>query len=199
MGGYSGGAIGGVSGGIRANKIGLNFWDGDEIIDADSFNSIFINSSGDLACSDCNFMQGERISTFKADLSSKNDYSQLIKAYKKANFYNAYYKKEVTMGELFDFSTSDKWHQRGWKLTNGSFHSKNFKHGNNIMSAFVGGKHISNSITSGVASKYYNGGFDIRLFDTGYFNDTYLARLRFSSNIRWSNNILDYINDFTKF
>lgn len=199
MGGYSAGAIGGVTGGIRANKIGMNFWDGDEIIDTDSFNSIFVNSSGDLACSDCNFNQGERLSTFRADLSSKNDYGQLIKAYKKANFYNGYYKKEITMGELFDFSTSKNWHLRGWKLNNGSFYTKNFRFNNEIMKAFLGGEYTSNFVTNGVGTKFYNRGFDIRLFDSGYYNSTYLGRLRFSSNTRWSNNIIKYINDFTKF
>ncbi len=103
------------------------------------------------------------------------------------------------MGELFDFSTYDKWNTRGWKLNNGGFYSKNFKFGDEMMNAIVGGEHTSKFITNGVGTKYYNSGFDIRLFDSGYYSSTYLARLRFSSNNKWSYNILRYINDFTKF
>ncbi len=184
-----GAAVGGITGGLRAKKMGLDFFKGDKIVDEIKFNELF--GTADVACTDCNFSQGERLSEFRADLSGSDDGAQLIKAYRKAKVYNIQGKK-VTLDDLFDYDKFDKIKLNGWKSTPmGQAYIKSFKYKASIFESVVPKSQYKNSFITNV-SKW--GKSEIRMFD-GTVWGKWLSRLNFTTYREQSfNQILDFIN-----
>ncbi len=103
------------------------------------------------------------------------------------------------MKDLFDYSKMDKIKLNGWKTD--SFlktYSKSFKVENSIFKAIVPSSCAKGFTTNGVGSRYFGQGFEIRMFQSGYYSDTYLSRLLFSIKGSGAKTILNYIQGKTQ-
>ena len=95
---------------------------------------------------DSMFHNGESISDFRADLSGKDDFGKLNKAFKKA-----YFVRGSKMDELFDYDTISGWKANGWKvsgLTGSEAYYKSFFDNKYRFRINIGG--VSNFPTDGL-------------------------------------------------